>query len=55
MDYTYLGEIKYLWHDPKRERPVYFRWQILDWHIPPATLQRMGLKLRPPGSATTRS
>jgi protein-L-isoaspartate O-methyltransferase len=45
-DYTYLGELKYLWHDPQRERPVYFHWQILDWHISPAKLAEMGLQLR---------
>jgi len=46
-DYTYLGQLKYLSHDLAKERPVCFRWQILDWHIPRETLERMGLKLRP--------
>ena len=51
IEYTYLGELKYLWHDPARERPVYFRWQILDWRVPPAeTVERMGLKFRVGGS-----
>ena len=45
-EYTYLGELKYLSHDPSRERPVSMRWQIQGWHIPKATLERMGLKLR---------
>ena len=47
IEYTYLGQLKYLSHDPSRERPVCFRWQILDWYITRETLQRMGLKLRP--------
>ena len=46
-EYTYLGQLKYLSHDPSRERPVCFRWRILDWHITRETLERMGLKLRP--------
>jgi hypothetical protein len=54
IEYTYLGLLKYLWHDPARERPIYFRWQILDWHIPPATLQRMGLAYSPSCSAGLR-
>lgn len=32
--YTYFGRLKYLDHDPTRERPVYFQWQILDWPPP---------------------
>lgn len=47
IEYTYLGQLKYLSHDPAKERPVCFRWQILDWHPPRSTLERMGLKLRP--------
>ena len=46
-NHTYLGQLKYLSHDPSRERPVCFRWRILDWHITRETLERMGLKLRP--------
>jgi hypothetical protein len=45
-EYTYLGELKYLSHDPSQEQPVRIRWQILNWHIPRAALQRMGLTLR---------
>jgi hypothetical protein len=29
--YAYLGRLKYLTHDPARQRPVYFQWQLLDW------------------------
>jgi hypothetical protein len=29
--YTYLGTLKYLTHDSEREKPVYFKWQLLDW------------------------
>jgi hypothetical protein len=47
IEYTYLGLLKYLWHDPTRQRPVHFRWRVLDWHILPAVLKRMALRLRP--------
>ena len=51
---TYLGELKYLWHDwrtrrlaaadgPAREQPVWFRWQLLEWPTPTAAVERMGL------------
>lgn len=31
-DYTYLGLLAYVDHDNQREKPVYFKWQILDWN-----------------------
>jgi hypothetical protein len=31
--YRYLGRLGYLEHDPDRERPVHFRWQLLDWPL----------------------
>ena len=30
-DYQYMGRLKYLNHNPTREKPVYFEWQLLDW------------------------
>lgn len=39
-DYTYLGRLAYLMHDNERERPVYFRWQILEWN-PPNPIREM--------------
>jgi len=30
-EYKYLGRLAYLDHDAKREKPVYFQWQLLDW------------------------
>lgn len=30
-DYAYFGLLAYVDHDNQREKPVYFRWQILDW------------------------
>lgn len=30
-DYSYLGLLAYVDHDNQREKPVYFKWQILDW------------------------
>jgi len=32
-DYTYMGKLAYVVHDNQREKPVYFKWQILDWEI----------------------
>lgn len=29
--YTYLGQLEYVRHDPEREKPVHFRWKIIDW------------------------
>lgn len=46
-DYTYFGRLKYLDHDPVRERPVYFQWQILDWPPPEQVLALLGPKLIP--------
>lgn len=31
-DYTYMGLLAYVEHDNQREKPVYFKWQILDWN-----------------------
>lgn len=30
-EYTFLGRLKYLRHDPNLEKPVYFQWQLMDW------------------------
>ena len=30
-EYSYFGKLNYLSHDSSREKPVYFKWQILDW------------------------
>src|SRR5215468_5348673 len=46
MPYTYLGRLAYITHDPERERPVHFQWQLIDdWPPPDETLTRMGLQL----------
>ncbi len=29
--YQFMGRLKYLAHDPDREQPVHFQWQLLDW------------------------
>lgn len=29
-NYTYMGLLAYVDHDNQREKPVYFKWQILD-------------------------
>ncbi|MGN4124876.1 DUF3427 domain-containing protein [Lysinibacillus sphaericus] len=44
--FTYMGKLAYLIHDLEKEAPVYFKWQILDWDIPPLdVLERMDLRL----------
>ncbi|TGU71628.1 DUF3427 domain-containing protein [Geomonas terrae] len=41
--YTYLGRLHYITHDKDREKPVHFKWQILDWDIPELVVAKMGL------------
>jgi hypothetical protein len=53
LPYTYLGTLQYLSHDSEREYPVWFQWQILDWHLPTEVCQRMGLVLQPAVRPTT--
>jgi hypothetical protein len=43
--YTYLGKLAYLSHNPKSEKPVHFKWQILDWNIGNEVLADIGLQL----------
>ena len=47
VDYTYLGQLKYLSHDRERENPVHFKWQILPETIPADVARRIGLTLQP--------
>ena len=37
--YGYLGRLGYITHDPTRENPVWFQWQLLDWDDIPADQQ----------------
>ena len=48
-DYTYLGQLAYIDHDPKRQQPVHFTWQILDWDLGADKAKEMGLELQPDG------
>jgi hypothetical protein len=45
VPYTYLGRLAYDGHDRDRERPVHFRWRLIDWPIQEAVRARMGLRL----------
>ena len=47
LDYTYFGRLKYLDHDPVKQRPVHFQWQLLDWPPTAAVLTSLGEKLVP--------
>jgi hypothetical protein len=41
--YTYFGRLGYLDHDPNREQPVYFTWQLMDWPAPSSVLDALGI------------
>lgn len=43
--YTYLGDLAYTDHDPNKEKPVWFTWQIIDWEINTLTFDEIGLTL----------
>ncbi|MGE5484653.1 MAG: DUF3427 domain-containing protein [Ignavibacteriales bacterium] len=43
-DYTYLGKLAYVSHDPETSKPVWFKWQILDWALLEETRIKMGLE-----------
>ena len=45
--YTYFGKLKYINHDPIREKPVYLFWQLLEWPIPIEVLGRIDIQLKP--------
>jgi Domain of unknown function (DUF3427) len=44
VPYTYLGRLRYDGHDRERERPIHFRWVLLDWPIPAAVCARIDLR-----------
>lgn len=44
-DYTYMGLLRYIDHDNQREKPVYFKWQILDWEAKEAKKSIENLKI----------
>jgi hypothetical protein len=43
--YTYLGKLSYELHNPEKEKPVQFQWQILDWGVNQELFDKIGLKL----------
>lgn len=45
-NYTYLGNLKYFRHDSKKEKPVHFKWQVLDWNLDYDLFDEIGLKLQ---------
>ena len=49
LQYSYLGPLRYLTHDRERQQPVYFTWQILDWHLPEHVRARIQLTYEPSG------
>ena len=47
LKYTYLGKLRCLVYDAKRDKPVYIYWQLLNWPIPSDVLNRINLQLQP--------
>jgi hypothetical protein len=45
-NYTYLGKLRYLSHDPEREKPVYMYWQLIDWPITAEVIGRIHLQVK---------
>lgn len=45
--YIYFGRLKYLSHNPAREKPVYMYWQLMAWPIPGEVLEQIDLHLQP--------
>ncbi len=43
--YTYIGKLAYESHNPTKEKPVQFQWQILDWEIKDDVFNNIGLRL----------
>jgi hypothetical protein len=43
IPYTYFGELGYLDHDPTREAPVHFTWQLMSWPAPHSVLEDLHL------------
>ena len=43
--YTYIGKLAYEFHNPDKEKPVQFQWQVLDWEIKQVLFDKIGLKL----------
>ena len=43
--YTYLGPLRYHSHDGRREEPVHFAWELVEWPIPLLIREEMGLTL----------
>lgn len=50
LPYTYFGKLGYLEHDRTRERPVHFRWQLMDWPAPDAVLASLNIVPSPPAT-----
>lgn len=46
-NYTYLGKLKYLTHDPAHVKPVYMYWQLVNWPMPVEIFKKIGLQLQP--------
>jgi hypothetical protein len=50
--YAYLGRLRYLRHDPAKQLPVYFEWQIIDWVLSSDKQKLLNLQLqKSPGAS----
>lgn len=45
--YWYLGRLAYVSHDTRKERPVFFTWQILEWDPPDTIREALRLPATP--------
>ncbi len=44
--FNYMGRVAYINHDKTREKPVFFKWQVINWETPSSNiLTRMDLNL----------
>lgn len=50
--YTYLGRLAYVSHDSERTKPVWFKWQILDWDLSGEQAAAIGIELKPVDKVT---
>ena len=44
-DYTYMGKLEYLDDDKLKEKPVHFKWRIINWDPSEQLLKEIGLTL----------
>lgn len=46
--YTYFGLLSYFSHDPNKQNPVHFIWNVQNWDLGQEQLDRLRIPVRPP-------